>query len=163
MAKRIDTQRRTAQKVLRGWSPEIGELREQVWICTTVEKPDMNVSSIVKRPGVIEVRARVRPLSGDTILDYQAVMGEQDKPTMEVTIRNPPDVKVDIRHWVYHKGRFACSWLKVRTVEDMGGAGQFLLLRCSVDQVFDVRADPATQRQPPRWDDPGVIHVPEQI
>jgi len=163
MPNRIDIARRQAQRVNKGWAPEVGELNTRVWICTTVERPDMNVSTIVKRPGVIDVAARVRPLGGQQILDYQAVMGEEDKPTTEITIRYPPDVKVDLNHWVYHKRLYTRTWYKVRTVEDMGGAGRFLLLRCSVDKVFDVRSDPATQQTPPRWEDPDAVRVPEQI
>jgi head-tail adaptor len=143
--------------------PEIGELNKRVWVCTTVEKPDMNVSTIKRRPGVIEVHARIRPLRGQEILDYQAVLGEENKPTTEITIRDPPDVKVDIRHWIYHEGLYARTWYKVRTVEDLGGVGLYLLMRCSVDQILDVRSDPATQETPRRWEDPGGPRVPDTI
>ena len=155
---------RSSVQVTKRRLPSAGELRELVWVCTTVERPDMNVSTIKRRPGVIHVRARIRPLSGAMILDYQAVFGEAEKPTTEITIRMPLDVKVDVRHWVFHRTPLHETWYKVRTVEDMGGQQRFLMMRCSIDQVFDVRSDPATQQTPPRWDDPAAPRrVPDQI
>src|SRR5262249_37355810 len=105
--------------------PAVGDLRSLVIVCTTVERPDGEVSTIVTRPGVIKVRARVRPVRGETFLDYQAVFegaGTRLRPpTTEITIRSPPDIKLDIGHWIWHCDRFAETWYKVRTVEDIGG------------------------------------------
>ena len=117
---------RSSIQVTKRRLPTVGELRELVWVCTTVERPDMNVSTIKRRPGVIHVRARIRPLSGAMILDYQAVFGEAEKPSTEITIRNPPDEKVDVRHWIFHATTVYETWYKVRTVEDMGGFNRFL-------------------------------------
>lgn len=160
---RIDTIRRQAQRVAKGWQPELGEMNRLVWVCTTIERPDMNVSTIVKRPGVIKVHARVRPLRSQTILDYVAVFGEANKPSTEITIRCPPDVKIDLNHWVYVETKYTKTWYKVRNVEDMGGRERFLLMHCSIEEINDSRTDPATQKAPPRWEDPNVTRVPDSI
>jgi len=137
--------------------PNIGELRDFVWVCTTTERPDDDVSTIRKRPGVFGCHARIRNLKPDQIMDYVAVFGTEVKPpTIEITIRYPPDAKIDVRHWVYRKTGDARIWYKVRTVEDAGGVQRFLFLDCSIDTVFDVRSDPATQALPPMWEDPEV-------
>jgi len=136
--------------------PAIGEMRDVVWVCTTVERPDDFVSTIVERPGVMRVHARVRDLRPDQILDFQAVFGSENSPTKEITIRAPPDVKVDLGHWVYRETGFAKIWHRVRSVEDLGEVQRFLILRCSVDTVNDARTDPVTQQPPPVWERPDV-------
>jgi len=136
-------------------APEIGEMRDIVWVCTTVERPDDDVSTIKRRPGVFECHARIRSLRPDQIMDYQAVFGTEGKPpTKEITIRYPPDARVDVNHWVYQKTGDARIWYKVRTVEDVGNVQRFLFLDCSIDTVFDDRTDPATQQNPPVWETP---------
>lgn len=140
-------------------APGIGELREKVIVCTTVERPDGNVSTIVKRPGVIEVMGRVRPIRGDQVLDYQAVWPGQNQlkpPSHEVTIRTPPDIKIDLNHWIFHRDKWAESWLRVRTVEDIGGARRFTVMLCALETKRDVRSDPATQEPPPVFEVPDV-------
>jgi|GEM_PF-1890895 len=161
MARSLDS----ARRFVRGTQPQVGELRDLVWICTTVERPDENVSTLKDRPGVINVRARIRPLHGQQLLDYQAVFGEEEKPTTEITIRYPFDVKIDVRHWVYHESddKVVKTWYKVRTVEDMAGWNRFLMMLCSIDQIKDERSDLATQQLPRRWEDPDTVRVPDQI
>lgn len=136
--------------------PDVGLMRHRVIVCTTVEKPDGDVSTIVTRPGVMQVHARVSPIRGEEILNWKAVMGTENSPTHEIWIRCPPDVKVDLNHWVYVIEKHAETWYRVRNVEDIGGAGRFLLLMCSVDTVNDKRSDPATQPVPPRWERPDL-------
>jgi hypothetical protein len=143
--------------------PRISDLREVVIVCTTLERPDLNVSTIVERPGVIKVHGRVRPLQPQQILDYQTVnpgMGrghaQVRQPTMEITIRVPPDVKIDLNHWVYHADRYAETWYKVGMVKDMGGVRRFLILYCWSELIRDRRSDPATQESPPRFEVPDM-------
>lgn len=134
--------------------PSIGAMRESVIICTTVERPDDDISTLVTRPGVFRCHARLRNMRPDQILDYMAVNGTEDRPTIEVCIRYPPDTKIDLGHWVYLETGEAKIWLKVRSVEDLGYVHLFLLLNCSIDWVNDRRSDPATQRSPPAWEMP---------
>ena len=135
--------------------PNIGELRTPAWLCTTVERPDADVSTIKERPGVFPCHARVRNMRPDQIMDFLAVFSTQDKPpSHEITIRYPPDVKVDIHHWIYTDEGDAQVWYKVQSVE--GHAQRFLFLNCSIDTINDVRTDPATQRPPPAWETPEV-------
>lgn len=140
--------------------PSIGELRELVWICTTVDRPDDWVSAIETRPSVFRCHARVRSLRPDQILDYRAVFGSENAPSKEVVIRCPPDVAIALNHWVYRDAGPSCGnvkqWLRVRSVEDLGEAGRFLSLRCSVDTVLDERTDPATQEEPAVWQSPSL-------
>jgi len=139
--------------------PEIGQLRDLVWVCTTTERPDDDVSTIKERPGVFMCHARIRNLRPDQIMDYLAVFGTQGKPpTIEIAIRFPLDVKIDLHHWVYRKTGDARIWYKVRSVEDIGGAQRFLFLDCSIDVVNDIRSDPATQESPPVWETPEAAH-----
>lgn len=142
----------------RTMAPKLGELRDLVVICTMLERPDGEVSTIVTKPGVIQVHARVRPVRGEKFLDYQAVwvgMGKRlGPPTHEITIRTPPDVKIDLGHWVYTCDRYAETWYRVRTVEDIGGAHRFTVLLCAPETTRDRRSDPATQESPPRWEVP---------
>lgn len=152
---KIDMRRRTA--------PDVSDLDTLVWICTTVERPDNNVSTIVQRPGVIKVHARIRDLRPETILNYQAVMGTQDSPTKAITIRTPPDVKVDINHWVYQDSGYAKIWYKVRAIEDLGGVRRWLEMRCSIETVNDERSDPATQESPPKWKTPEDYPISDRI
>lgn len=134
--------------------PTIGALRDLVWVCTTVERPDEDVSTLKTRPGVFHCHARIRNMRPDQIMDYIAVFGSEDRPTIEVCIRYPPDVKVDLNHWVYRETGDARIWYKVRSVEDLGDVHRFLLLNCSIDWVNDARSDPATQQPPPTWEVP---------
>lgn len=127
-------------------------MRDLVWVCTTTERPDDDISTIVRRPGVFLCHARIINLSPDQILDYQAVDGSSDPPPrIEITIRYPPDVRVDIGHWCYRETGDAKIWYKVRDVEDLGNVRRFLSLRCNIDVVNDRRIDPVTQRPPPVW------------
>jgi hypothetical protein len=144
--------------------PQIGDLRDAVVICTTIEKPDNNVSTIVDRPDVIHVHARVRPLEATQILDYQAVWpgmgrgqggGQLKLPSHEIVIRTPPDVKIDLNHWVFHRDQYTATWYRVRMTKDMGGVRRFLVLLCSIETMLDVRTDPVTQELPPHFDFPG--------
>jgi hypothetical protein len=139
----------------------MSDLREIVVVCTTLERPDDNVSTIVDRPGVIKVHARVRPITASQILDYQTVnpgMGRGHaqirSPTHEITIRTPPDVKVDLNHWVFHADRYTQTWYKVAMTKDMGGVRRFLMLLCWSELIRDIRSDPATQESPPRFEVP---------
>jgi len=141
--------------------PRIGDLRDVVIVCTTLERPDDFVSTIVERPGVIRVHARVRPLTPQQILDYQTVnpgMGrghaQIKQPSVEITIRVPPDVKVDLHHWVFHRNRYTETWYKVASVKDMGGVQRFLILYCWSEIIRDRRSDPATQELPPKFEVP---------
>lgn len=136
--------------------PSIGELRDLVWVCTTVERPDDFVSTIVQRPGVFQCHARIRDLRYDQILDYMSVFGDENTPTKQITIRVPPDARVDLGHWVYRESGDAKIWYKVRGVEDMGEVHRFLILTCSVDVVNDRRIDPQTQEPPPVWETPDM-------
>ena len=152
------TRSRTGKAML----PAIGDLRSLVIVCTTVERPDGDVSTIVTRPGVIKVRARVRPIRGEMFLDYDAVFETANRPRMpthEITIRTPPDVKIDLGHWVYHCDRLAETWYRVRTVEDIAGRHRFTVMLCAPDKVRDSRSDPATQELPPTWEVPFVPEV----
>jgi len=141
-------------------TPRLGELRDLVIVCTMTERPDAEVSTIVELPGVIQVHARVRPVRGETFLDYQAVFGMASTtratrvPSHEITIRTPPDVKIDLGHWVYHCSKFAETWYRVRTVEDIGGAHRFTVLLCAPEFIRDRRSDKATQELPPIWQVP---------
>lgn len=145
--------------------PALGDLREVVIVCTAVEKPDGEVSTIVTRPGVIKVHARVRPIRGEVFLDYHVAFGGAGLaggrivPTHEITIRTPPDVRIDLGHWVYHCDKFTETWYRVRTVEDIGGARRFTIMLCAADTVRDIRSDPATQQSPPLWEIPSVPEV----
>lgn len=134
--------------------PTIGAMRDTVWICTTLERPDDDISTIKERPGVFKCHARLRNLRPDQIMDYMAVFGTQDRPTIEICIRYPPDCKIDLGHWVYLQTGDAKIWLKVRSVEDLGYVHLFLLLNCSIDTVNDRRSDPATQKSPANWEVP---------
>jgi hypothetical protein len=141
---------------LRSTQPAIGSMRQRVVVCTTTERPDEDVSTIVERPGVMPVMSRIRPLRGDdaVMLDWRAVFGKENTPTHEITIRCPPDVKVDLNHWVYHSDELGATWYKVRSVEDLGGVHRFLVLLCTLTTVNDARSDPATQSPPPTWENP---------
>lgn len=145
---RINLRRRVA--------PTIGELRHTVWVCTTTERPDNFVSTIVQRPGVFRCKARIRNLRPDQILDYKAVFDSDEAVTKEITIRVPPDAKVDLNHWVYREDGPAKIWHKVRRVEDLGEVGRFLIMYCSIDTVNDVRTDTVTQEPPPIWETPSM-------
>jgi len=153
---RIDALRRADRRR----APQVGALRSRVTVCTTVERPDGDVSTIVDRPGVIQVHASVRPLRGVEILNWKAVYGvftsatAAPTPSHEIVLRDPPDVKIDINHWVFCRDRFSETWYKVRTVEDMGGVHRFLVLMCTVETINDRRSDPATQPPPPVWERP---------
>lgn len=126
-----------------------------VWICTTTERPDDDVSTIKERPGVFRCHAAIRSIRPEQILNYQAVFGDENAPSKEVIVRMPPDVKVDLNHWVYREcGAYSKMWMKVRSVEDIDELGKFLLMRCSIDTVLDERSDPATQPLPPTWETP---------
>jgi len=151
--------------VARDKAPAIGELRHRVIICTTVEKPDGDVSTIVGRPGVIEVHARITPLRGDEVLDYKAVAGVfrtsiRVNPTYEFVIRTPPDVKIDMNHWIYWDDGIAASWYRVRLIEDIGMVRRFMALQCTLDTTNDRRSDPATQRSPEQWETPDMGDPP---
>jgi hypothetical protein len=142
-------------------TPRLGELRDMVVVCTLVERPDGEVSTIVTRPGVIQVHARVRPVRGEAFLDYQINLagGSSSRfgpPTHEITIRTPPDIAIATGHWVYHCDKFAETWYRVRTVEDIGGAHRFTVMLCAPDTVRDRRSDPATQQSPPTWEVPDM-------
>jgi len=152
--------------------PQIGDLRDVVVICTTVERPDDNVSTIVERPDVIRVHGRVRPLEATQILDYQAVWpgmgrgqggGQLKPPSHEIVIRTPPDVKIDLNHWVYHADKYTATWYRVRMTKDMGGVRRFLVLMCSIEEVLDVRSDPATQQSPPQFEVPEFGGLPNVV
>jgi hypothetical protein len=145
--------------------PDIGLMRDPVIVCTQVEIPDQDVSTIVDNPAVIKVMASVVPLRGETILNYKAVdLGEKGRqPTTRITIRTPPDVKIDLNHKVYHLGKYGPTWYNVETVEDLGGAYRFTVMLCSVEVVRDKRSDPATQPQKPQWDTPTVDRVPMRV
>jgi len=145
---RINLRRRTV--------PSIGELRHVVWVCTTTEKPDEYVSTIVERPGVFRCHARIRSMAPDQILDYQSVFGTVDMPTKEITIRVPPDAAIGIGHWLYREDGPAKIWYKVRSTEDLGEVGRFLVMRCSIDTLKDQRTDEATQQMPPVWETPSM-------
>ena len=160
---RIDALRRADRRR----APQIGALRNVITVCTTVERPDGDVSTIVNRPGVIQVHASVRPLRGLEMLDYKAVFNvfadTRPKPTHEIVLRTPPDVKIDLNHWVYCKDRFAETWYKVRYVEDMGGAFRFTVLLCTVETINDIRSDPATQTPPPTWERPDDMTPVDEV
>src|SRR5262245_20527423 len=145
--------------------PALGELRHKVIVCTTVERPDGDVSTIVGRPGVIEVHARITPLGGDEVLDYRAAFEVfrvgKPAPSHEIVIRTPPDVKIDLNHWVYWDDGVKACWLKVRFVEDIGSVRRFTAMQCSLETTFDRRSDPATQRLPPEWEEPEMGPVIE--
>jgi len=154
--------------VARDKPPAIGELRKRVIVCTTVERPDGDVSSIVGRPGVIEVHARITPLRGDEVLDYKAVtevyrFTGKPLPSHEIVIRTPPDVKIDINHWVYWDDGIAATWFKVRFVEDIGMVHRFTAMQCTLETIADRRSDPATQRPPENWDTPDMGPVYDVI
>lgn len=149
---KIDLRRRSA--------PTIGSMRDLVWICTMVERPDGDISTFVERPGVYRCHARFRPIGPTQILDYKAVFGDQDTPTTEITVRVPPDVKVDVRHLVYRLTGPAQIWYRVRSVEDLVEVHRFLVLRCSTDTLRDERSDPATQEPPPTWETPQTFQTP---
>lgn len=131
-------------------------MNKLVIVCATVERPDDFVSTIIERPKIFAAHARIRNLKPDQILDYKAVFGDADTATVEITIRYPPDAKIDIGHWIYRKAapETLKIWYKVRSIEDIGEVQRFLALRCSIDTVKDARTDPVIQRSPPQWEDP---------
>ena len=134
--------------------PRIGELNKRLIICTTIERPDEDVSTIVERPGVFRVHGRVRAIKGEEVLAWKGVFDTAQVPTQEVTIRVPPDVHLDIGHWVFVSDRYRESWLKVRTIDDLGGAHRFVVLLCTIETLRDRRSDPATQSMPPVFERP---------
>lgn len=137
--------------------PNIGNLRELVVVSTMIERPDGDVSTIVLRPGVIRVNARVLPITDIEVLNYLAVFGTELKPpSVEIAIRYPPDISIGINHWVYHQDKHVNvdTWYRVRTLEDLRGIHRFLMLGCSIDGIRDHRRDPATQPAPPKWRTP---------
>lgn len=140
--------------------PTIGSLRQQVVVCCTLERPDEDVSTIVTRPGVFKAHARVRPIKGEQVLAWKGVFATAQVPTEEVTLRCPPDVAIDLGHWVYVTDHFRERWLKVREVEDLGGVRRFVILLCTVETVRDRRADPVTQPAPPVWERPADAPAP---
>jgi len=158
MSTKIDANRRADRRK----SPSVGSLTSRVTVCTTLERPDGDVSTLVDRPGVIQVHASVRPLRGVEVLNWKAVTEVYSglggtrgaAPTHEIVIRDPPDVKVDLNHWVFCRDRYSETWYKVRFVEDMGGVHRFLTLLCTIETVKDRRSDPATQPLPPTWETP---------
>lgn len=139
--------------------PSLGQLSQRVVVCTWVEHPDEDISVILTRPGVYECHARVLPIRGATVLDYQTAWGPA-APEFEITIRNPPDVQIALNHWIYDPGSVTKSWYRIRNVEDLGGVGRFLVLLCSIDTFDDARSDPATQRRNPAFEDPPGNVVP---
>lgn len=149
---RLNTRKRRA--------PDIGLMRHTIIVCTTVEKPDLDVSSTVTRPGVFKAHARVLPLRGDYILNWKAAASYEARgasvPTHEITLRTPPDVKIDMNHWIYFEEGKIATWFKVVTVEDLASARRFTVCLCAVDTVKDLRSDPATQPLPPVWETPTV-------
>lgn len=128
--------------------PSIGQMRDWIVVCTTIEKPVGEVEVLLTRPGVFDCHARVLPLRGEKILDYQSVLGSENTPSHEITLRTPLDVRIDIRHWIYHQDRFAAAWYRVMSVEDLGGVNRFTVLLVARDTVVDKRADPVTQKFP---------------
>ena len=146
--------------------PQLGELREQVIVATTVEKPDGDVSTMTLRPGVIRVFARIRPLRPSQIYAWLAVFDQFARggvqPTHEITIRWPPDIKIDLNHWCYANDKHTGirTWYRINSTEDLGGVHRFLVLYCSIDAIDDPRSDPATQLRAPVWRSP---HEDEEI
>lgn len=149
---RIDTKRRK--------QPSIGELRSKAIVCTWIEVPDDDISVVVVRPGVFRCMAKVLPVRGSTVLDYQAVWGNK-APTHEITLRVPQDVHLALNHWVYIDDTVTKTWYRIRNIEDLGGANRFLILLCSIDTLKDARSDPATQQSPPNFIEP--VQPPDVI
>lgn len=142
-------------------APELGSLRSTVVVCTTLERPDPEtVSTIVNRPGVFKVHGRVRSVTGEEVLNYKGVFNTTKVPTVEVIVRVPPDCKVDMNHWCYVTERFSSFWAKVQTVEDLVGAGRWLRLLCTREEILDIRSDPATQPMHPAWERPAEAPLP---
>lgn len=141
----IDTRRRK--------QPSIGDLRSRAIVCTWMETPDADISVVVSRPGVFTCNARVLPVRGSTVLDYQAAWGAK-APTHEITIRVPLDVQVALNHWVYVDDTTTKTWFRIINIEDLGGAGRFLVLLCAIDTLKDLRSDPATQTSAPNFMEP---------
>lgn len=139
---KIDTRRRK--------QPSIGDLRSKAIVCTWVETPDADISVVVTRPGVFQCMARVLPIRGSAVLDYQTAWGDK-APTHEITIRVPLDVHVALNHWIYVETPMSKTWYRIRLIEDLGGANRFLVLYCMMDTVEDKRSDPATQQSPPNF------------
>lgn len=140
--------------------PAIGQMRSKAVVCTWVETPDADISVIVTRPGVFRCMARVLPIQGTKLLDYQAVWGDK-APTHEITIRAPLDVMIALNHWIFVETGLSQTWYRVRSIEDLGGVGRFLVLLCSTDTVKDKRLDPATQQPPANFIEP--IQPPDVI
>lgn len=132
-------------------------MRSRVWICCTVERPDpATPSTLVVRPGVFQAQARIRNIRPEQVLNYQSVFGTERTPTVAITIRDPPDAKIDVRHWVYRDEPPVQVWYRVRNVLPIGDVVRFLTLNCSIDKVNDARTDPVVQQLPPRWETPDV-------
>lgn len=140
--------------------PSIGELRDRVVVCTWTETPDNDISVVVKRPGVYSCNARVLPLRGSKILDYQTAFGEK-APTHEITMRVPLDVHLALNHWIFCQNKFSQTWYRVANIEDVGGVHRWISLLCYVDTVDDKRSDPATQQSPPNFIEP--VQPPDVI
>lgn len=136
--------------------PAIGDLRDAAYICTWVERPDDDISVVVRRPGVFTCMAKVLPVRGSQVMDYQVIWGEK-APTHEVTIRCPPDVHLALNHWIYVETKFGRTWYRIRNIEDLGGVRRFYVILCSQDTIDDNRTDPATQLSDP------VFEVPDRI
>jgi hypothetical protein len=139
------------------------EMKNRITITNWRETPDDDVNLVRTRPKIFECWGHVKERgfegSGYTRVADGVQYDQTYNPTHVVTIRNPSDVLITPKHWVYTTRRFdRREWYRIiHTKIENKGRDLFLVLYCTIDEVSEPkRADPAvldlpdTFEQPPR-------------
>lgn len=136
-----------------------GQFRDRICVTNWRETPDDDVNLVRARPKIFEGWGRLDQISTTRGRSrFSSDFGQYDPlkwPSHQITIRNPSDVFITSRHWVFAWRRYdQRQWFRILEVQTNDRYEEYIDLRCLIDEIKDPRADPAIMPINDKFEEP---------
>lgn len=133
--------------------PTLGEMNRRIAVTNWRETPDDDVNLIRTRPVIFQAWARINDRPPTAANRFQRMDNYQADglavPTHFIVIRNPSDVSITTKHWIYATRRNGRrEWFRITGIQHIDPDECWLSINCVLDEIHDKRSDPAVLVQP---------------
>lgn len=141
---------------------DLGAMRHRIAVTNWRERPDDDVNLVRDRKPIFSCAAAIVERNFATssqVGSYdQGQVNGLNVPTHTITIRNPSDVLITGRHWIYVERRFGQrQWFKVLVVKVADVREDYLDIDVKLDEVDDPRKDTTVLDANPSFEAPDIV------
>ena len=132
--------------------PMTGSLKTRIAVTNYCLTPDNHTNLFDSREVIFTTYACKKPLSleaASRAMGFYSFQSEvNESPTHTFDMRNPPDMMINSKNWIYAKFRYGYQWFQVMGAIPIDDDEQWVKVYTRLDETKDVRSDPVINGTP---------------